>query len=69
MEADPLLSRGMMGDGVVDFATIGRWVEEAGYRGDVEVEIFNATIWAADGDQVIAMMVERYRDLVDASRN
>ncbi|WP_027504839.1 sugar phosphate isomerase/epimerase family protein [Rhodococcus sp. UNC23MFCrub1.1] len=64
MEADPLLSRGMMGDGVIDFATIGRWVEEAGYRGDVEVEIFNAAIWAADGDQVIGMMVERYRDLV-----
>ncbi|MDQ1179206.1 MULTISPECIES: sugar phosphate isomerase/epimerase family protein [unclassified Rhodococcus (in: high G+C Gram-positive bacteria)] len=64
MEADPLLSRGMMGDGVIDFATIGRWVEEAGYRGDVEVEIFNAAVWAADGDQVIGTMVERYRDLV-----
>lgn len=64
MEADPLLSRGMMGDGVIDFATIGRWVEEAGYCGDVEVEIFNAAIWAADGDQVIGMMVERYRELV-----
>ncbi|MBY6682333.1 sugar phosphate isomerase/epimerase [Rhodococcus sp. BP-316] len=69
MEADPLLSRGMMGDGVIDFATIGRWVEEAGYRGDVEVEIFNAAVWAADGDQVIGTMVERYRELIDAPGN
>ena len=32
--ADALLSRGMMGDGVIDFATIGRWVADAGYTGD-----------------------------------
>jgi hypothetical protein len=36
----------MMGDGYIDFTTIGRWVTEAGYSGDVEVEIFNADIWA-----------------------
>ena len=64
MEADPLLSRGMMGDGVIDFGTIGRWVHDAGYRGDVEVEIFNAAVWATDGDQVIETMKQRYRDLV-----
>ncbi|MBY6350808.1 sugar phosphate isomerase/epimerase family protein [Rhodococcoides corynebacterioides] len=64
MEADPLLSRGMMGDGVIDFGTIGRWVYDAGYRGDVEVEIFNAAVWATDGDQVIETMKQRYRDLV-----
>ena len=45
--ADALLSRGMMGDGVIDFATISRRVAEAGYDGPVEVEIFNADIWAA----------------------
>lgn len=37
--ADALLSRGMMGDGVIDFATIGTWVRDAGYTGDIEVEI------------------------------
>ena len=31
--ADALLSRGMMGDGVIDFASISRWVAEAGYDG------------------------------------
>jgi sugar phosphate isomerase/epimerase len=62
--ADPLLSRGMMGDGHVDFTTIGRWVTEAGYTGDVEVEIFNEDIWAADGERVIARMIDRYLDVV-----
>jgi sugar phosphate isomerase/epimerase len=62
--ADALLSRGMMGDGYVDFTTIGRWVTDAGYTGDVEVEIFNEDIWASDGEEVIARVVDRYRDLV-----
>ena len=62
--ADALLSRGMMGDGYIDFDTIGGWVRDAGYAGDIEVEIFNADIWAADGDQVLATMARRFVDLV-----
>jgi sugar phosphate isomerase/epimerase len=62
--ADALLSRGMMGDGHIDFDQIGGWVRDAGYTGDIEVEIFNADIWAADGDQVLASMTRRYADLV-----
>lgn len=64
MEVDPLLSRGMMGDGVIDFDSIGTWVREAGYRGDVEVEIFNEKVWASDPAEVIETMKQRYRDLV-----
>lgn len=62
--ADALLSRGMMGDGVIDF---GRWtaaVSDAGYTGDVEVEIFNAEVWARDPGAVVAQVVERYAELV-----
>ncbi|WP_285724326.1 sugar phosphate isomerase/epimerase family protein [Psychromicrobium xiongbiense] len=62
--ADALLSRGMMGDGVIDFATITTWVREAGYTGDIEVEIFNQEIWDADGNQTLETMKERYRELV-----
>ncbi|MFC7343555.1 sugar phosphate isomerase/epimerase family protein [Saccharopolyspora griseoalba] len=62
--ADALLSRGMMGDGVVDFAAITRMIAETGYSGDVEVEIFNAEIWDSPGDSVLATMTERYRELV-----
>jgi sugar phosphate isomerase/epimerase len=62
--ADALLSRGMMGDGHIDFDTIGGSVRDAGYTGDIEVEIFNADIWAADGDLVLATMAGRFVDLV-----
>lgn len=62
--ADPLLSRGFMGDGVIDFATISTWVRDAGYAGDIEVEIFNQEVWDADGDTVLETMKERYAGLV-----
>jgi len=57
---DPLLSRGYMGDGYVDFASIGRWVTAAEYTGDVEVEIFNQKVWDTPGDEVLAIITNRY---------
>lgn len=62
---DALLSRGMPGDGHVDFAAFTRAVVDAGYTGDVEVEIFNAEIWAAPGDRTVATLASRYADLVE----
>lgn len=62
--ADALLSRGMMGDGFIDFEAIGRMVSAAGYRGDIEVEIFNAEIWAADGTAVLGTAIRRYAELI-----
>jgi sugar phosphate isomerase/epimerase len=62
--ADALLSRGIMGDGHIDFATITRWVAQAGYAGPVEVEIFNAEVWASPADEVLATVTRRYADLV-----
>lgn len=64
LAADPLLSRGYMGDGYVDFPTITRWVSATGYAGDVEVEIFNQQIWDTAGDVVIRTVAERYAALV-----
>ncbi|MFI7421546.1 sugar phosphate isomerase/epimerase family protein [Nonomuraea sp. NPDC049684] len=64
LPADVLLGRGMMGDGVIDFAPITRAVLAAGYAGDIEVEIFNADVWAADPDEVLATMKARYAELV-----
>ncbi len=60
LPADVLLARAMMGDGVIDFRPITRTVHAAGYRGDIEVEIFNADVWAADGDEVLATMARRF---------
>lgn len=62
--ADALLSRGMMGDGVIDFPTITSWVRDAGYVGYIEVEIFNQEIWDTDGDKTLAVMKERFEELV-----
>ncbi|MFI2837456.1 sugar phosphate isomerase/epimerase family protein [Mycolicibacterium sp. PDY-3] len=64
MTPDPLVSRGMMGDGVIDFGAITAMVAAAGYTGDVEVEIFNEAVWATDGHLVLETMKSRYRDLV-----
>jgi sugar phosphate isomerase/epimerase len=64
LPTDVLLGRGMMGDGVIDFPPITRAVLEAGYTGDIEVEIFNADVWAADPDQVLTTMKTRYADVV-----
>jgi sugar phosphate isomerase/epimerase len=64
LPADTLLARGMMGDGHIDFATIGGWVRDAGYTGDIEVEIFNADVWATPGDEVLATMSARYVELI-----
>ena len=67
LPADVLLGRGMMGDGVIDFPPLCRAVRDAGYAGDIEVEIFNADIWAADPDAVVATMKARYADIVAAT--
>ncbi|SDE34748.1 Sugar phosphate isomerase/epimerase [Mycolicibacterium neoaurum] len=64
MTPDPLVSRGMMGDGVIDFGAITEMVAATGYTGDVEVEIFNEVVWATDGHMVLETMKSRYRDLV-----
>lgn len=64
LPADALLARGMMGDGHIDFRPLRRAVEAAGYDGDVEVEIFNADVWASDPDQVVATMARRYAEHV-----
>ncbi|MFD0730580.1 sugar phosphate isomerase/epimerase family protein [Planotetraspora mira] len=64
LPADVLLGRGMMGDGVIDFGPLTDAVAAAGYRGDVEVEIFNADVWAADPDEVVTTMKARYASLV-----
>ncbi|PPK97209.1 sugar phosphate isomerase/epimerase [Kineococcus xinjiangensis] len=60
LPADTLLARGMMGDGHIDFPAISRAVHAAGYRGDVETEIFHADVWAADPDEVVATVLRRY---------
>ena len=60
LAAEPLNSRGHVGDGYIDFATITQWVTKAGYSGDIEVEIFNEAIWATPAAETLATMAERH---------
>ena len=60
-----LLDRGMMGDGVIDLPDLRRMVEEAGYDGLIEVEIFSAkNWWNKPGDEVIDTMIRRFDEFV-----
>ncbi|MGC4929704.1 sugar phosphate isomerase/epimerase family protein [Streptomyces sp. DT117] len=60
LPAGVLLGRGQLGDGTVDFRTLRAEVEAAGFGGPIEVEIFNETLWARDGSEVLAEVAERY---------
>jgi sugar phosphate isomerase/epimerase len=66
LPADALLARGMMGDGHIDFAAVTGLVAEAGYVGDVEVEIFNQAIWDADPLDVALRTVKSFDRCVGA---
>ncbi|MDR6868383.1 sugar phosphate isomerase/epimerase [Microbacterium resistens] len=57
---DVLLARHQPGAGVIDFASLTGAVIDAGYTGDVEVEIFNADIWARDAATVVGETVEAF---------
>jgi sugar phosphate isomerase/epimerase len=64
LAAEPLFSRGYMGDGFVDFPAITALVKDAGYRGDIEVEIFNEDVWATPVAESIRIIAERFEQLV-----
>lgn len=61
---DLLMGRGMMGDGVADNRSLREAIDRAGYGGPIEVEIFNQSIWDMPGDDVLALLVERFTALV-----
>ena len=62
---DLLNDRGMMGDGVIDIPRIRGWIENQGYRGYSEVEIFSdRRWWQLDHGQVLDTCIERHRTAV-----
>jgi sugar phosphate isomerase/epimerase len=61
---DPLLSRGLMGDGVIELRRMREAVEAAGYHGPIEVEIFNEALWATPGDEVLETVKRCYLEHV-----
>lgn len=61
--ADLLNDRGLMGEGCIPIAEISSWVDESGFNGPREVEIFSTRYWAMDQDDYLSRITEAYRQL------
>jgi len=60
-----LNDRGMPGDGVIDIPRIRSWVEDAGFAGYSEVEIFSSeNWWKRPGAEVLDTCIARHRSVV-----
>ena len=55
-----LQGRGMMGDGSIELARMRAAVDQTGYNGPIEVEIFNHGLWDGPGDDVMRRMIQTY---------
>ncbi|WP_367948389.1 sugar phosphate isomerase/epimerase family protein [Rathayibacter sp. VKM Ac-2835] len=64
LPADVLLARRYPGEGVIDFASLTRAVVEAGYTGDVEVEIFHQEVWDTAYPEVAERVVAAFAETV-----
>ncbi|MGA4798778.1 sugar phosphate isomerase/epimerase family protein [Streptomyces lavendulocolor] len=60
LPAGVLTGRGQLGDGTVDLRAWRERVDAAGYTGPIEVELFNDTLWARDGLDVLEDTARRY---------
>jgi len=56
----PVFGRGIPGDGVIDICALTEAVDATGYRGPIEVEIFNERIWATEAPLVVELIVSRF---------
>ncbi len=61
---DILLDRGIMGEGCINISRIKKWVNQAGFDGFNEVEIFSSAYWAMDQDEYLQKIVEAYKTTV-----
>lgn len=59
-----LTDRGLMGDGCIDIPTIRGWVEQAGFTGYREVEVFSEQYWAMDQGAYLKLITDRYQSAV-----
>ena len=55
-----LTDRGLMGDGCIDIRTIRGWVEDAGFHGFNEVEVFSEEYWGSDQQAYVANICDAY---------
>ncbi|RIV37408.1 sugar phosphate isomerase/epimerase family protein [Micromonospora radicis] len=60
LPAGVLLGRALPGDGCIELRRLREAVDAAGYTGPIEVEVFNADVWARPGEQVLAAAIDGY---------
>jgi sugar phosphate isomerase/epimerase len=60
-----LLGRALPGDGCVELRRFRTAVEAAGYTGPIEVEVFNADVWARPGPEILERTLAGYLAHVD----
>jgi sugar phosphate isomerase/epimerase len=60
---DILNGRGLMGDGYIELSRMAALIEQAGYHGPVEVEIFNQAWWQLPGQTALERIKERFTNL------
>ncbi len=66
---DVYQDRGMIGDGVIDFAFYRSVLDEIGYDGPFEVELFSRLDWwTRDGEETTRISIERCAPLVGARK-
>ena len=59
---DLLNDRGLMGEGCIPVRKIRSWVENAGFNGFIEVEIFSNTYWKMDQSLFLERIVKAYKE-------
>jgi sugar phosphate isomerase/epimerase len=55
-----LTGRAMMGDGVIELRRLRQAVDDTGYNGPIEVEIFNEEIWKSADDGLMELIQRRF---------
>jgi len=60
--SDLLNDRGLMGEGCIPIHKIKTWVEEAGFNGTHEVEIFSNRYWQMNQDEFLELIINSYQD-------
>lgn len=58
---DMLFDRGLMGEGCIPIPKIRGWVENAGFDGFNEVEIFSSKRWGEDQDEYLKKIIAAYK--------
>lgn len=61
---DVLNGRGVMGDGAIDLRRLRRAVDDAGYEGPIEVEIFNEELRAMGLEDGLSLLTSRFTENV-----